>query len=106
MPLILIVLLVIALLVVGWWVIGLTLSLLWFLLVGLVVGALARLVLPGQQDLGILATMLYGVGGSLIGGLLARAFDVGGLLQFVLAVAAAAVLIAVFAGTRSATRTA
>lgn len=45
-------------------------ALLGFLLFGLVVGLLARLLMPGRQHMGILGTMLLGVGGSFLGGLL------------------------------------
>lgn len=41
-----------------------------FVFIGLIAGALARLVTPGTSDLSILATMLIGMGGSLIGGTL------------------------------------
>ena len=42
------------------------------LLVGLVVGALARLALPGPDPMGIGTTILVGVAGSLISGLIVR----------------------------------
>jgi uncharacterized membrane protein YeaQ/YmgE (transglycosylase-associated protein family) len=38
---------------------------------GLVVGALARLALPGPDPMGIFATILLGLGGSFLGGLIA-----------------------------------
>lgn len=38
---------------------------------GLIVGAIARLVYPGRQDLGLLKTTLLGVAGSFVGGFLA-----------------------------------
>jgi uncharacterized membrane protein YeaQ/YmgE (transglycosylase-associated protein family) len=41
---------------------------------GLVVGALARLALPGPDPIGILGTILLGIAGSFIGGFVARAF--------------------------------
>lgn len=44
--------------------------LLGFLIFGLVVGAIARLVMPGRQPMGMLGTLLLGVGGSFLGGLL------------------------------------
>ncbi|HVL90785.1 MAG TPA: GlsB/YeaQ/YmgE family stress response membrane protein [Actinomycetota bacterium] len=51
-------------------------SLIGFLLVmalsGLVVGALGRLLVPGRQPMGILATILAGVAGSVVGGFIAR----------------------------------
>jgi len=43
-------------------------GLIWFLLVGFVVGLLARAILPGDQRMGILLTMGLGVLGSFVGG--------------------------------------
>lgn len=45
-------------------------GLLWFLLIGLVAGAIARFIIPGDDRLGCLGTMLLGVIGSFVGGLL------------------------------------
>jgi uncharacterized membrane protein YeaQ/YmgE (transglycosylase-associated protein family) len=69
-----------------------------FLVAGLVIGALARLVKPGRQSLGILATMGLGLVGSLIGGTVAWLLGTGSIwelniLGFVLAVVAALLLI-------------
>jgi uncharacterized membrane protein YeaQ/YmgE (transglycosylase-associated protein family) len=77
-------------------VVGLVMKLLWFALLGVVIGALARLVLPGAQRIGLVATALCGMGGSLLGGILASAFDLGTILSFVVSLLVAAVLIAVF----------
>ena len=71
-----------------------------FLFAGLVIGALARLIKPGKQDLGILATLGLGLVGSLIGGLIAQFFGTGDIWElnvigFVLAVIAAVLLIGV-----------
>lgn len=41
-----------------------------FLLFGLVIGLLARAIMPGEQKMGWLMTMLLGVAGSFIGGFL------------------------------------
>ena len=76
--------------------IGLAFSLLWLALTGLIIGALGRLVLPGRQDIGLLATALVGIGASLLGGILANLFDVGWLIQFLVAVALAAIGITLF----------
>jgi uncharacterized membrane protein YeaQ/YmgE (transglycosylase-associated protein family) len=46
-------------------------SLLFFLLFGLVVGLLARAIMPGEQKMGWISTMLLGVVGSFVGGFLA-----------------------------------
>jgi uncharacterized membrane protein YeaQ/YmgE (transglycosylase-associated protein family) len=76
--------------------IGLAFSLLWLALTGLVVGALGRLVLPGQQDISLLATALIGIAASLSGGILADLFDVGWVIQFLVAVGLAAIGITLF----------
>ena len=54
------------------------LGLVWQLIVGLIVGVLARLILPGREAfpdgaLGWLLTALLGVAGAFIGGMIARA---------------------------------
>ena len=46
------------------------------LIVGLIIGALGRLVLPGRQNIGILVTMGVGVVAALIGTAIARATGV------------------------------
>jgi uncharacterized membrane protein YeaQ/YmgE (transglycosylase-associated protein family) len=46
----------------------------WTLIVGLVVGALAKLIMPGKDPGGIIVTMLLGVAGALVAGFLGRAF--------------------------------
>jgi len=43
------------------------------ILVGLVVGALARFVMPGEQKMGWIMTILLGIGGSVLGGFLGGA---------------------------------
>jgi len=71
-----------------------------FLVFGLVVGILARLLVPGRQNLGILATLLLGIVGSVIGGLVANALGTGdiwelNLLGAIVAIVAAVVLIVI-----------
>jgi len=46
---------------------------LWMLVVGLVVGALAKLFMPGDDPGGIIVTILLGIAGAFIAGLLGRA---------------------------------
>jgi uncharacterized membrane protein YeaQ/YmgE (transglycosylase-associated protein family) len=46
--------------------------LLWLALTGLLVGGLARLVLPGREAIGIFGTILAGIAGSFVGGIVAR----------------------------------
>ena len=91
---------VIVLFLVGGFVIGFALELLWLALVGLLIGALARLVLPGEQQTGLLGTILAGVGGSLLGGIIGDAIGVGWIVTFLIAIAVAAGLIALLSSTR------
>ena len=71
-----------------------------FLVAGLVIGLLARLLLPGRQKIGLLWTLLLGIGGSLIGGTLANVIGSGdiwelNIIGFVSAVVASVVLLSV-----------
>ena len=45
----------------------------WWLIIGLIAGALARLVMPGRDPMGIIATILLGIVGSILGGLVSWA---------------------------------
>lgn len=51
------------------------LHIIWSIIIGFIVGLIARAILPGVQHLGFIATTLLGVGGSIIGGLIARMFS-------------------------------
>lgn len=71
-----------------------------FIVFGLVVGALARLVLPGRQHLGLIATLLIGLVGSVIGGVVASYLGTGDVFELnvlgaIVAIVSAAVLIAI-----------
>ena len=46
--------------------------LLWVLVIGLVVGALAKLIMPGKEPGGIFITMLIGIAGAFLGTFLGR----------------------------------
>ncbi len=46
---------------------------LWMLIIGLVVGAVAKFIMPGKDPGGIIVTMLIGIAGALIAGFLGRA---------------------------------
>ena len=57
-------------------------SLIGTLVVGLIVGLVARALMPGDQPMGLFRTALVGVGGSFTGGFLGRLFfDSGRLLE-------------------------
>jgi uncharacterized membrane protein YeaQ/YmgE (transglycosylase-associated protein family) len=48
------------------------LTFIWMLLIGLVVGALAKLIMPGKDPGGIFVTMLLGIAGALVTGFIGR----------------------------------
>lgn len=45
---------------------------LWMLIIGLIIGALAKLIMPGRDPGGVIITMALGVAGSLLAGFLGR----------------------------------
>lgn len=72
-----------------------------FIVFGLVVGVLARLIAPGKQHLSLLATLALGLVGSVIGGVIANALGTGDIMELnvigaVCAIIAAVLLIGVF----------
>ncbi|MFL5355556.1 GlsB/YeaQ/YmgE family stress response membrane protein [Archangium sp.] len=50
-------------------------SIIWFIVVGLVAGLLARALMPGRQSMGLVATMLLGIVGSFVGGFIGALFS-------------------------------
>ena len=75
-----------------------------FIVAGLVIGALARLIKPGRQRLGLLATLLVGVVASVIGGAVANLLGTGTIwelnfLGFVVAVISTVVILGVVEGS-------
>jgi uncharacterized membrane protein YeaQ/YmgE (transglycosylase-associated protein family) len=74
------------------------------LFIGLVIGALARLIKPGRQRMSLLMTEVLGVAGALIGGVLASLIGTGNIFEldflgFVFAVIAAVLLVGVAEGS-------
>jgi uncharacterized membrane protein YeaQ/YmgE (transglycosylase-associated protein family) len=75
MPVLIILFAVLALGLVSLMLIGLTLKLVWMLLIGLIVGGLARLIMPaGSFHLG--TTLLLGLGGSILATILGKVLNI------------------------------
>jgi uncharacterized membrane protein YeaQ/YmgE (transglycosylase-associated protein family) len=68
---------------------GLILFIIYYAVVGIIVGGLGRLAIPGPNPMTIGMTILVGIGGAVIGGLVAYGLGAPGL-GFILAVLAAA----------------
>jgi uncharacterized membrane protein YeaQ/YmgE (transglycosylase-associated protein family) len=51
------------------------LHILWMFIVGIVIGAIARFILPGAHHMGVIMTGILGIVGSFVGGFIARLFS-------------------------------
>jgi uncharacterized membrane protein YeaQ/YmgE (transglycosylase-associated protein family) len=69
-----------------------------WLLIGLVIGGLARLLVPGRQHVGLILTILIGIVAALLGGIITTALVGAGhaVLTFIVALVAAALLVSAF----------
>jgi uncharacterized membrane protein YeaQ/YmgE (transglycosylase-associated protein family) len=69
-----------------------------WLVIGLVIGALARLLVPGRQHIGIIMTILIGIVAALVGGFVTAAIIGAGhtVITFIVALIAAALLVSAF----------
>ena len=54
----------------------------WWILFGLVAGALAKLIMPGKDPGGILITILLGIAGAIVGGFVGTALGFGSVTGF------------------------
>jgi uncharacterized membrane protein YeaQ/YmgE (transglycosylase-associated protein family) len=77
-----------------------------FIVFGLVVGVVARLIKPGKQNLSLLWTLLLGLAGSVIGGVVASLLGTGDIWELniigaIVAIIAAVLLVGVAEGLSS-----
>jgi uncharacterized membrane protein YeaQ/YmgE (transglycosylase-associated protein family) len=66
-----------------------------WLVVGLVIGGLARLLIPGRNAIGLGLTILFGIAGALLGGIITTAIIGAGhlVVTFIVSLVAAALLV-------------
>ena len=73
--------------------------LLWMIVIGLIVGALAKLIMPGRDPGGVIVTILLGIAGSVVAGLVGRAvgwYSEGQSAGFIASVVGAIVILAIY----------
>jgi len=73
--------------------------LLWMIVVGLIVGALAKLIMPGHDPGGIIVTALLGIGGSIVAGLIGRSvgwYREGEPAGFIASIVGAIIILAIY----------
>jgi len=74
-------------------------NILWAIVVGLVVGALAKLIMPGRDPGGVLVTILLGIAGAVLASYLGRAmgwYAAGQSAGFIASVVGAIILLAIY----------
>ena len=75
------------------------LHLLWVAIIGLIVGALAKLIMPGKDPGGIVVTMLLGIAGSVLGtwiGRLLGLYAPGASAGFLMSIVGALVILGIY----------
>jgi uncharacterized membrane protein YeaQ/YmgE (transglycosylase-associated protein family) len=72
---------------------------LWMLIIGLIVGVIAKFIMPGKDPGGIIITMLIGIAGALLAGFLGRAlgwYGEGEPVGFIASVVGAVLLLIIY----------
>ncbi|HUF14288.1 MAG TPA: GlsB/YeaQ/YmgE family stress response membrane protein [Acidimicrobiia bacterium] len=83
-------------------------TLVWGLVAGIVIGPLARLVLPGKQNISLVMTIVLGAVGAIVGGFVYDALggqDTSGIdwIKLLIQVAVAAAVVLIYGGMRKST---
>jgi uncharacterized membrane protein YeaQ/YmgE (transglycosylase-associated protein family) len=74
-------------------------SILWTIIIGLIVGALAKFVMPGKDPGGIIITILLGIVGAFVGTFIGRALGLYGPGQaagWIMSVVGAIIVLAIY----------
>jgi uncharacterized membrane protein YeaQ/YmgE (transglycosylase-associated protein family) len=80
-------------------------NIVWWLIIGLIAGLIARALMPGDDSMGLFATMVLGLVGSVFGGFIAdvvaggdQSFSPAGLIGSIVGAFLALLLMRLFAG--------
>jgi uncharacterized membrane protein YeaQ/YmgE (transglycosylase-associated protein family) len=74
-------------------------GILWMLIIGLIVGAIAKLIMPGKDPGGIIVTIILGIAGAFLAGFLGRAlgwYGEGDAVGFIASVVGAILLLIIY----------
>ena len=74
-------------------------TIIWMIVVGLVIGAIAKLLMPGDDPGGIIVTILLGIAGSVVAGFLGQAvgwYGPGEAAGFIASIVGAIILLAIY----------
>ena len=73
-------------------------GLLWTVIIGLIIGIIAKAIMPGRDGGGFIVTALLGIAGSVVGGFLDNfvPWRAGGITQFVFAIVGALIVLWVY----------
>ena len=78
-------------------------SILWTIVVGFVIGVVAKMIHPGKENMGFIMTVLLGIGGSFLAGVIGQYFgwyQAGEGAGFIASVLVAILLLGVYGKTR------
>ncbi len=78
-------------------------SILWTIVVGFVIGVVAKMIHPGKENMGFIMTVLLGIGGSFLAGVIGQYFgwyQAGEGAGFIASVLVAILLLVVYGKTR------
>jgi uncharacterized membrane protein YeaQ/YmgE (transglycosylase-associated protein family) len=70
--------------------------LIWVILIGFVIGTVAKWLVPGKEPGGFIVTTLLGIGGSWVGSMLSGMLGFGGSVGFIGSVIGAVIILAIY----------
>jgi uncharacterized membrane protein YeaQ/YmgE (transglycosylase-associated protein family) len=78
---------------------GNAMGIIWTIIVGLIVGVVAKLLLPGKENMGMIMTIVLGIAGSLVAGMVGQAlgwYEAGEGAGFIASVVFAIIILVIY----------